>query len=52
MRRIYSSIIVTTVGLMLAACSSGPKDGDYVIQLLTTNDVHGTYFDSPTSGTG
>ncbi len=52
MRRIYSSIIVATAGLMLAACSSGPGDGDYVIHLLTTNDVHGTYFDSTYVGSG
>ena len=29
----------------LLSCSS-PKDGDYTIHLLTTNDVHGRYFDS------
>ena len=29
----------------LAACST-PKDGEYTIHLLTTNDVHGRYFDS------
>lgn len=31
--------------LCLAACSA-PKDGEYTIHLLTTNDVHGRYFDS------
>ncbi len=29
----------------LASCS-GPKDGEYTFRLLTTNDVHGRYFDS------
>ena len=29
----------------LAACST-PKNGEYTIHLLTTNDVHGRYFDS------
>lgn len=30
---------------LVSACSS-PKDGVYTVKLLTTNDVHGTYFDS------
>lgn len=29
----------------LVSCSA-PKDGEYTIHLLTTNDVHGRYFDS------
>ena len=35
--------------LMLVAAavlSCGPKDGEYTFHLLTTNDVHGRYFDS------
>lgn len=31
---------------LIASCSSGPEDGTYSFDLLTTNDVHGTYFDS------
>ena len=31
--------------LMLSACG-GPKDGRYTFRILTTNDVHGCYFDS------
>ncbi len=31
---------------LCSACSSGPKDGEYELHLFTTNDVHGTYFDS------
>ncbi|MCQ2148059.1 MAG: 5'-nucleotidase C-terminal domain-containing protein [Bacteroidales bacterium] len=31
--------------VMLLSCS-GPKDGNYTFQLLTTNDVHGSWFDS------
>ena len=27
-------------------CACGPKDGEYAFELLTTNDIHGTYFDS------
>ncbi len=37
------------IGLFLAAVaafSCGPKDGEYTFHLLTTNDVHGRYFDS------
>lgn len=29
-----------------AAMACGPKDGEYTFHLLTTNDVHGHYFDS------
>lgn len=32
-------------GLLSASCS-GPKDGSYDITLISTNDVHGKYFDS------
>lgn len=31
--------------LMLSACG-GPRDGRYTFRILTTNDVHGCYFDS------
>ncbi len=33
---------------MVAVLSSccGPKDGEYTFRLLTTNDIHGRYFDS------
>ena len=42
---------IRTLASALAAClaafsCSGPKDGTYSLTLLTTNDVHGTYFDS------
>ena len=30
---------------VLASCC-GPKDGEYTFRILTTNDVHGHYFDS------
>ena len=32
--------------LILAVSCCGPKDGEYVLRVLTTNDVHGRYFDS------
>ena len=31
--------------MALASCC-GPKDGEYTFRILTTNDVHGRYFDS------
>lgn len=36
------------LGFILAATAMacGPKDGEYTFHLLTTNDVHGHYFDS------
>ena len=36
------------IGLLAiaAAVACGPKDGEYTFHLLTTNDVHGHYFDS------
>ena len=37
------------LGLLLGVVSiisCGPKDGEYTLHLLTTNDVHGHYFDS------
>jgi 2',3'-cyclic-nucleotide 2'-phosphodiesterase/3'-nucleotidase len=43
MRRIYIGIL--TAAVMLSSCC-GPKDGEYTFRLLTTNDVHGRYFDS------
>ena len=52
MLRRYIPVIITAVCFILAACSSGPKDGDYVLQILTTNDVHGCYFDSTYVGKG
>ena len=38
-------ITLTVLAALLASCC-GPKDGEYVFRLLTTNDVHGRYFDS------
>ena len=40
--------------LSLACCAfaCGPRDGVHTLQLLTTNDVHGSYFDSTYVGGG
>lgn len=43
MRRLF----LTSILAALAAISCcGPKDGEYTFRILTTNDVHGHYFDS------
>lgn len=39
-----NSFFLLPVLFYAAAC--GPRDGEYTIHLFTTNDVHGTYFDS------
>ena len=39
---IYS--IVAAAALLASCC--GPKDGEYTFRVLTTNDIHGRYFDS------
>ena len=36
--------MIAAAALMASCC--GPKDGEYTFQILTTNDVHGHYFDS------
>ncbi|MBQ6254902.1 MAG: bifunctional metallophosphatase/5'-nucleotidase [Bacteroidales bacterium] len=39
--------LASALAVCLAAAScSGPKDGTYSFTLLTTNDIHGTFFDS------
>lgn len=38
--------------MLLTLVSCGPKDGEYVFRVLTTNDVHGRYFDSLYVGGG
>lgn len=40
------SIISVFAALALLTSACGPKDGEYTFRLLTTNDVHGHYFDS------
>ena len=43
MKRIISLLIAAVA---VAASCCGPKDGEYTLRILTTNDVHGHYFDS------
>ena len=42
MKRI--SAFIAALALLASCC--GPKDGEYTFRILTTNDVHGHYFDS------
>ena len=42
MKRIVASILLAAA--LVSGC--GPKDGEYTFRVLTTNDVHGRYFDS------
>ncbi len=37
-------IFIAALTLMSSCCT--PKDGEYTFRLLTTNDIHGRYFDS------
>lgn len=39
------TIIMILAAVALASCCR-PKDGEYTFRILTTNDVHGRYFDS------
>ena len=39
-------------GLLLFSCSRGLKDGEYTLTILSTNDVHGAWFDSTYVGDG
>ena len=38
-------LALSGIAAMLVSCC-GPKDGEYTFRLLTTNDVHGRYYDS------
>ena len=40
----FLSILFVAVALASSCC--GPKDGEYTFRILTTNDVHGRYFDA------
>ncbi len=40
------NLVLTALAAVMCLCSCGPKDGEYTFQIFTTNDVHGTYFDS------
>lgn len=43
MKRFFIPVIMLIV---TAASCCGPKDGEYTFRIMTTNDIHGRYFDS------
>ncbi len=44
MNKLHSCLFAVASSVLLLSC--GPKDGVYQIDLFSTNDVHGSYFDS------
>lgn len=44
-----NTILTSLLVLVLASCS-GLKDGEYHLEILSTNDVHGSWFDQPYTG--
>ena len=49
MRKIVTAIIALAAAL---SCTRTLRDGEYTLTVLSTNDVHGTWFDSTYVGTG
>ena len=39
-------LFLAACALLAFSCGRGPKDGEYTLTVLSTNDVHGTWFDS------
>ena len=39
-------LFLAACALLALSCGRGPKDGEYTLTVLSTNDVHGTWFDS------
>ncbi len=40
------NLFICILAVVVACSCCGPKDGEYKFEILTTNDVHGHYFDS------
>ena len=38
--------VMAALAVSALSCRRGPKDGEYTLTVLSTNDVHGTWFDS------
>ncbi len=51
MRLFFRLSAAAAVAALLASCGRGPS-GDFQFDLLTTNDVHGSWFDSTYAGGG
>ena len=45
MKRNFLLTVLPLLMMLLSGCG-GPRDGKYTFRILTTNDVHGCYFDS------
>ena len=45
-RRSCFFFVIVSALMLSAACDRGPRDGDYTLTLLSTNDMHGHWFDS------
>lgn len=45
MKRNFLLTVLPLLMMLLSSCG-GPRDGKYTFRILTTNDVHGCYFDS------
>lgn len=45
-------IVIALVSLLTIACAPGLRDGEYTLTVLSTNDMHGTFFDSTYTGGG
>ena len=39
-------LFLAACAFLALSCGRGPKDGEYTLTVLSTNDVHGTWFDS------
>lgn len=50
-KRIALTATIAAVAAAMIGCTA-PKDGEYSFKVLTTNDIHGTYFDSTYVGNG
>lgn len=60
MNMLQQTISLRPLGALIAACciaaaascNAGPADGERSLHILTTNDIHGSYFDSTYTGGG
>ena len=48
MRKLIPAIVLTAA--LAVSCGRTLRDGDYTVTVLSTNDVHGTWFDSTYTG--
>ena len=48
----YCVKFLCSLAVLMTVSCLGPKDGDYTFKVLSTNDVHGRYFDQPYVGEG